>query len=87
MFSYYSKLSYDIDKYIGRSFGDVVFYSNRLDSCMGSILEPGVSTGRILIPLLEKGLKVDRFDVSDEMLNICHTNCETRGLKPKLFNG
>lgn len=54
MLSYYSKLSsevYDIDKYIGLSFGDVEFYRERLASCKGNILEPGVGTGRILIPL------------------------------------
>ena len=90
MLGYYSKLSsevYDIDKYIGLSFGDVEFYSDRLASCTGNILEPGVGTGRILIPLLEKGLKVDGFDVSEEMLKICRNNCEKRGLKPKLFKG
>lgn len=90
MFSYYSSLSsevYDIDKYIGRSFGEVEFYSERLNSCTGPILEPGVGTGRILIPLLEKGLKVDGFDVSDEMLKICHRNCKKRGLNPRLFKG
>ncbi|MFA1820216.1 class I SAM-dependent methyltransferase [Virgibacillus oceani] len=88
MLSYYSKLSsevYDIDKHIGLSFGDVEFYSERLDSCTGPILEPGVGTGRILIPLLEKGLKVDGFDVSDEMLKICRRNCDSRGLNPKLL--
>lgn len=90
MLGYYNKLSsevYDIDKYIGLSFGDVEFYSERLTSCEGKILEPGVGTGRILIPLLEKGLKVDGFDVSREMLKICHNNCEKRGLYPKLFEG
>jgi len=90
MLGYYSKLSsevYDIDKYIGLSFGDVEFYSDRLASCTGNILEPGVGTGRILIPLLEKGLKVDGFDVSEEMLKICRNNCEKRGLNPKLFEG
>lgn len=90
MLSYYSKLSsevYDIDKYIGLSFGDVEFYSDRLASCTGHILEPGVGTGRLLIPLLEKGLKVDGFDVSNEMLKICRNNCEKRGLQPKLFEG
>lgn len=90
MLGYYSKLSsevYDLDKYIGLSFGDVEFYSDRLASCTGNILEPGVGTGRILIPLLEKGLKVDGFDVSEEMLKICRNNCEKRGLKPKLFKG
>lgn len=52
MFGYYSKLSlevYDIDKYIGHSFGDVEFYKDRLKSCTGPILEPGVGTGRLLI--------------------------------------
>lgn len=88
MLGYYGRLSsevYDIDKYIGLSFGDVEFYSERLASCKGNILEPGVGTGRILIPLLEKGLKVDGFDVSEEMLKICRKNCEQRGLNPKLF--
>ncbi|WP_096200283.1 class I SAM-dependent methyltransferase [Bacillus sp. FJAT-45350] len=90
MLGYYSKLSsevYDLDKYIGLSFGDVGFYSERLASCKGNVLEPGVGTGRILIPLLEKGLKVDGFDVSEEMLKICRHNCEKRGLHPKLFEG
>lgn len=90
MLGYYNKLSsevYDIDKYIGFSFGDVEFYSERLASCEGNILEPGVGTGRMLIPLLEKGLKVDGFDMSEEMLNICRNNCESRGLQAKLFQG
>ncbi|MEN2768459.1 class I SAM-dependent methyltransferase [Ornithinibacillus xuwenensis] len=88
MLGYYSKLSsevYNLDKYIGHSFGDVEFYMDRLASCKGSILEPGVGTGRLLIPLLEKGLHVEGFDVSDEMLKICRNNCETRGLSPELF--
>ncbi|MCR6111986.1 class I SAM-dependent methyltransferase [Bacillus sp. A301a_S52] len=90
MLGYYNKLSsevYDMDKYIGCSFGDVEFYSDRLASCTGDILEPGVGTGRILIPLLERGLKVDGFDVSQEMLKICRNNCEERGLNAKLFEG
>lgn len=90
MFGYYSRLStevYNIDKYIGLSFGDVEFYSDRLNSCNGDILEPGVGTGRILIPLLEKGLRVDGFDTSKEMLKTCHNNCENRGLHPVLFEG
>lgn len=85
MLGYYSKLSsevYDMDKYIGLSFGDVEFYSERLETCTGNILEPGVGTGRILIPLLERDFKVDGFDVSEEMLTICRHNCEIRGLIP-----
>lgn len=90
MFSYYGRLSsevYDMDKPIGHSFGDVEFYMNRLESCKGPILEPATGTGRILIPLLEKGLNVDGFDSSKDMLNICEKNCKERGLNPKLFEG
>ena len=90
MLGYYNTLSaevYDMDKYIGRSFGDIEFYLERLKACEGPILEPGVGTGRILVPLLEQGLKVEGFDLSAEMLNLCHKNCEKRGLHPKLFQG
>ena len=88
MLSYYGRLSsevYDIDKPIGHSFGDVEYYMNRLESCKGPILEPATGTGRILIPLLEKGLNVDGFDSSKDMLNICEDNCRKRDLNPKLF--
>lgn len=90
MFGYYSKLSsevYDIDKYIGHSFGDVEFYKDRLKSCRGPILEPGVGTGRLLIPLLEEGLIVTGLDFSEEMLEICRKNCEIKGFNPKIFKG
>lgn len=88
MLSYYGRLSsevYDMDKPTGHSFGDVEFYMNRLESCKGAILEPATGTGRILIPLLEKGLNVDGFDSSKDMLNICKNNCRKRDLNPKLF--
>ncbi|WFA08051.1 class I SAM-dependent methyltransferase [Tissierella sp. Yu-01] len=88
MLNYYGRLSsevYDIDKPIGHSFGDVEFYMDRLESCKGPILEPATGTGRILIPLLEKGLNVDGFDSSKDMLKICENNCRKRNLNPKLF--
>jgi SAM-dependent methyltransferase len=88
MLNYYGRLSsevYDIDKPIGHSFGDVEFYMDRLESCKGPILEPATGTGRILIPLLEKGLNVDGFDSSKDMLKIFENNCRKRNLNPKLF--
>lgn len=90
MYSYYSTLStevYDLDKPIGRSFGDVEFYKDRLRNCNGKILEPAVGTGRILIPLLHEGLDVDGMDVSPEMLGLCRAHCEFRGLSPLLVEG
>lgn len=88
MLGYYSSLSsevYDLDKPIGSSFGDIEYYLERLASCSGRILEPATGTGRLLVPLLEKGFQVDGFDVSEEMLQVCRTNCEERGLAPTLF--
>jgi SAM-dependent methyltransferase len=83
----YGKLAtevYDIDKPIGRSFGDVEFYLERLRSCVGRILEPAVGTGRVLIPLLEAGLVVEGVDSSHEMLAVCRARCAERGLEPAL---
>ncbi len=88
MLSYYGRLSsevYDIDKPIDHSFRDVEFYIDRLNLCRGYILEPATGTGRVLVPLLEKGFKVDGFDSSKDMLNICRDNCRKKGLNPKLF--
>jgi len=88
MLSYYGRLSsevYDIDKPVGHSFGDVEFYIDRLSLCRGRILEPATGTGRVLVPLLEKGFTVDGFDSSKDMLNICRDNCRKKGLNPILF--
>lgn len=74
MVSFYGSLStelYDIDKYIGKTFGDVEYYSERLEGVKGKILEPAVGNGRILIPLLHKGLNIEGFDLSDDMLRLC----------------
>ncbi|PSL41614.1 methyltransferase family protein [Planomicrobium soli] len=88
MLGYYNSLSaevYDLDKPVGSSFGDVEFYMERLASCKGRILEPAAGTGRLLVPLLEKGFQVDGFDVSSDMLAICRENCRKRGLAANLF--
>jgi SAM-dependent methyltransferase len=77
---------YDLDKPLGHSFGDVEFYRDRLrSSCSGRILEPAVGSGRVLIPLLEAGLKVDGIDNSPEMLAACRARCAQRGFDPALW--
>lgn len=75
---------YNLDKYIGRSFGDVEHYRDRLQDCKGAILEPAVGNGRMLIPLLEAGLQIEGFDASEDMLRHCRRECEARSLTPKL---
>ena len=71
---------YDLDKPIGRSFGDVEYYTRLLATISGRILEPATGTGRILIPLLEAGHEVDGVDSSPEMLAVCRRHCQDRGL-------
>lgn len=91
MFSSYGELCtevYDFTKPVGFSFGrEIEFYKERLHGCHGVVLEAGVGSGRVLIPLLESGLQVDGLDSSASMLNSCRTRCEQRGLKPQLYEG
>lgn len=87
MHNRYGKLAswvYDLDKPVGRSFGDVEYYRERLAECDGPILEPAVGNGRILVPLLEAGFAVEGFDASEEMLSYCRQVCGARRLAAKL---
>lgn len=89
MVHYYRELStevYNLTKPVGYSIrGDIEYYRDRLQPCKGRILEAGVGTGRVLIPLLEAGLTVDGVDNSPEMLALCRKHCKERGLTPELF--
>ncbi|WP_107951323.1 class I SAM-dependent methyltransferase [Lysinibacillus parviboronicapiens] len=91
MFSYYGALCtevYDFTKPEGYSIdGDIEYYLERLKGTRGKILEACVGSGRFLIPLLEKGLIVDGFDYSPEMLDSCRKRCREKGLNPKLYEG
>lgn len=88
-FSLYGELCtevYDLTKTIGHSFGgDIQYYRDRLQACDGKILEAMVGSGRVMIPLLEAGLKVDGVDASPPMLASCRQRCEERGLNAPLF--
>lgn len=78
MFIEYGKLStmlYQLTKPVGYSInGDIEYYEEQLAHCQGRVLEAGVGTGRMLIPLLKKGLMVDGVDLSAPMLEQCRAN-------------
>jgi len=82
----YGKLAswvYNLDKPIGRSFGDQEYYRQRLEhGDDGPILEPAVGNGRIFVPLLEAGFRIEGFDASDEMLDIAGMSAGTGVLPP-----
>lgn len=75
---------YNLDKPVGRSFGDVEYYRQRLEACTGPVLEPAVGNGRFYVPLLQSGISVEGFDPSEEMLSYCLSACRERSLDPKL---
>ena len=83
MHNRYARLAarvYDLDKPVGRSFGDIEYYRQRLEGCGGPVLEPAVGNGRIFVPLLEAGFEMEGFDASEEMLGYCREECRKRGL-------
>lgn len=77
---------YEMSKPVGMSIdGDIEYYSDKLQNIKGKILEAGVGTGRVLIPLLKKGLDVDGIDSSPEMLEQCKLNLSKHQLSAQLF--
>lgn len=66
---------YECLKPVGHSIdGDIEYCSRRLEDITGRVLEAGVGTGRMLIPLIKKGLTIDGIDSSPEMLEQCRIN-------------
>lgn len=88
MYQSYGKLStkyYQYSKPIGfEIMGDISFYKNKLKGIQGPILEAGVGTGRMMIPLLESGFQVEGIDSSKAMLAVCQKACDERKKAPKL---
>lgn len=88
MYNYYGKLAttvYEITKPVGTSLnGDIDYYSERLEGITGRILEAGVGSGRMLIPLLEEGFNVEGLDQSSDMLSACEKNLEKSQLHTQL---
>ncbi len=81
-----STMYYEHTKPVGFSIaGDIELYARKFDHLSGRVLEAGVGTGRMLIPLLERGVAGDGVDSSPEMLKQCRAHLEQRGLHAALF--
>lgn len=90
IYSNYGRLSskvYNITKPIGHSIGgDIEYYIQRIKDIDGKVLEAGVGTGRMLIPILESGIDIVGLDYSKDILNICQNELDKRNLKSKLIH-
>lgn len=89
MFIDYGPLStnfYQKTKAVGHSLdGDIEYYYDYLKKIKGRILEAGVGTGRVLIPLLQKGLQIEGIDISEDMLAQCKKNMAEYDVSTRLY--
>lgn len=66
------------------SYDDVNFYTDRLKSVEGKVLEAACGSGRVLLPLLQAGIEIEGMDQSGFMLDACRKKCAEQGLNPNL---
>lgn len=59
---------------------ELLFYSSELKDCEGPVLEVACGTGMILLKLLEQGIDVHGFDISEEMLNVLFAKAGIAGI-------
>jgi SAM-dependent methyltransferase len=76
-------LFYDLDKPVAPELA-LEWYARELAGC-SSVLEPMCGSGRFLVPLIERGLRVDGVDPSQPMLDACRANLNARGLSAGLW--
>ncbi len=55
---------------------DIPFYTEYARGCGGEVLECACGTGRVLIPIAQRGIKVTGFDISEEMLCVARKKIE-----------
>jgi SAM-dependent methyltransferase len=53
----------------------------------GLSLEIGCGSGRLLLPLLQKGHQVEGLELSRDMLDLCRKSAEALALEPVLYEG
>lgn len=77
---------YQESKPVGLSIdGDIEFYRKELEDLSGLVLEAGVGTGRLMIPLIKKGIRMEGLDSSPEMLDQCRLNLRKHKLDAVLY--
>lgn len=65
---------------------EIYFYESLIRKAKGPVLEAMCGSGRLLIPLLRKGLNVEGLDNSHCMLESCKKRCDAEKLVVQLYN-
>jgi SAM-dependent methyltransferase len=63
---------------------EIDFWVRRIEEAGEPVLELGSGTGRVLVPLLERGFEIVGIDTSQDMLDRCFAACEAKGLQAEL---
>ncbi|HUW83808.1 MAG TPA: class I SAM-dependent methyltransferase [Phycisphaerae bacterium] len=63
---------------------EIEFWVKCIEASSEPILELGSGTGRVLVPLLERGFHIVGIDTSEDMMAKCLAACEANGLKAEL---
>ncbi len=64
---------------------EVDFLARRIQESGQPVLELGSGTGRVLVPLLERGFDISGIDTSQHMLDRCRAALLAKGLKTRLY--
>jgi SAM-dependent methyltransferase len=64
---------------------DISLYTDKAAAAGSPVLELACGTGRLMIPMLEGGLKVDGIDASTEMLALCREKLAGKNLEASLY--
>ncbi len=65
---------------------EIAFYEALIRASKEPVLEAMCGSGRLLIPLLKRGLVVDGVDNSSHMLKSCQKRCGEHSLQVQLYN-
>ena len=86
---YYGELCsqmYEKDKSIADG-KELEFYLSFVKDKNMKVLEPMCGNGRMLIPFMEKGIDIEGFDISEEMLQVCKMKGQNLNLNPNVSYG
>lgn len=89
MNDYYGELCtqmYETNKSIADG-KELEFYLSFVTDKRMKVLEPMCGNGRMLIPFMEKGIDIEGFDISEEMLHVCRVKCQKLNLVPNVSYG
>lgn len=86
---YYGELCtqmYETNKSIANG-KELEFYLSFVNKNRMKVLEPMCGNGRMLIPFMEKGIDIEGFDISEDMLHVCRVKGQKQNLAPNVWYG